>query len=249
MRDGIAAAGTAEEDERSADWIYLLPARPTDAVVVGSGWGAVACALAAAGARVSALDTGVERLRFVAARAEQQGLAVRSVRATPGEALPVDGSFDLIAYADPAWSRGRDVEAMARDAARLLRVGGHIAWRADNAAGLLRGRAGGSRFGTLSGALRRSGFSETTAYAPLPDRGIPFFHVPLGGGRGMRHFLTYVLPLAATASPDTVRRYGVPATVLTLAPYAASLPGIARLAEALVPGWLLIARREPARAR
>jgi SAM-dependent methyltransferase len=249
MRDRIAAGGTAEEDERSADWIHLLPASPTDAVVVGCGWGAVACALAAAGARVHAVDVSADRLAFVAARAEQQGLAVRSVRATTGEALPVDGSFDLIAYADPAWPGGTDVDGMAREAARLLRPGGHIAWRADNAAGPLRGRGGAPTFRALSNALRRHGFTEALAYAPLPDRGIPFFHVPLGGGIGMRYFLRHVLPLVATASPDTLRRYGVPPLLLTLAPYAASVPGLARLAETLVPGWLLIARRGTSRAR
>ena len=250
MRDRIAAGGTAEEDERSADWIPLLPASPTDAVVVGCGWGAVACALAAAGARVHAVDVSADRLAFLVVRAEQEGLDVRSVRVTPGDVLALEGTFDLVAYADPAWPGGADVDGLAREAARLLRPGGHIAWRADNAVVPGGGRrTAATTLRARSAALRRQGFSDLVAYAPLPGRDIPFFHVPLGGGVGMRYFLTHILPLVATASPDTLRRYGVPLLLLTLAPYAASVPGLARLAETLVPGGLLIARRGTSRAR
>ncbi|MGH2378652.1 MAG: class I SAM-dependent methyltransferase, partial [Candidatus Limnocylindria bacterium] len=130
MRDRIAAGGVAEEDERSTDWIHLLRARPADALVVGCGWGAVACELAAGGARVLAVDASEHRLSFLRVRAEQSGHQVRCALSDVPWAPPAAGPFDLVAYVDPAWPGGADPERTARDAAMVLRPAGSVAWRA-----------------------------------------------------------------------------------------------------------------------
>jgi SAM-dependent methyltransferase len=232
-RDRIAAGGVSEEDERSADWIHLLRTRPADVLVVGCGRGAVACALAAAGTRVTAVDPSEERLSFLRIRAEQSGHEIRGALASEPWAPPAAGPFDLVAYLDPAWPGGVDPARTARDAAGLLRSTGQVAWRAS--------RIRGASLRHLMSALRREGFTDIRAYAPLPERGVPVFHVPLGAGSAMREFLTGILPLVSTAPSATRRRYGLAARLAGVAPSAARVPGIAGIAELLVPGWLVLA--------
>lgn len=251
MRERVAAGRIAAEDERSADWIHLLPHAPAVALVVGCGWGAVPSALASRGAHVVAIDHSAVRLAFVAVRAEQERLDVRCVRASANGDLPLRGTFDLVAFLDPDSPRAANPGRMAREAARLLRPGGSIAWRTDNAIGLTRnGRA--PRAMSLCAqyaALRQHGFTHLHAYAPLPDRGIPFFHVPLGHDGAMRYFLAAILPLTATAPPETRRRYGIAARLATVAASAAWLPGVSRAAQLVVPGWLVLARAGTPHAR
>lgn len=246
-RDRIAAGGVPDEDERSTDWIHLLTDRPADALVVGCGRGAVACELAAWGAGVVVLDASEERLSFLRVRAEQSGHDLRAaLSAEPWAPPAAAGPFDLVAYLDPTWPGGADPERTARDAARLLRTGGQVAWRAD-----ARPRhARGTSLRTMSAALRRAGFADIRAYAPLPARGIPLFHVPLSRHGAMRGFLTGLLPLVSTAPAAARRRYGLAARLAAIAPAAARMPGVARVAELLVPGWLVIgtyAGGQPAR--
>lgn len=240
----------AEEDERSADWIHLLPVRPTRPLVVGCGWGASASALAAGQVHVVAVDVSAERLAFVAVRAAQDRLQIRCVQAVLPWDLPVDGGFDHVAYVDPLWPGGSHPARTARNAARMLRPGGTIAWRADNVSGVTRGNRRGpsTRLGAMTSALQRNGFTDLRVYAPLPDRGITLFHIPLGNPGATRYFLGSILPLIATARPETRRRYGLAARLAALAPSVARMPGVARLAQLLVPGWLVIGRYGEARA-
>lgn len=236
-RDHIASGGVPDEDERSTDWIHLLSDPPVDALVVGCGWGAVACELAALGSRVIVLDPSEERLSFLRVRAEQSGHEIRSaLSAEPWAPPAAAGPFDLVAYPDPAWPGGADPERTATEAARLLRAGGQVAWRAD-----ARPReARRTSLRTMTAALLRAGFADIRAYAPLPARGIPLFNVPLSPHGSMRGFLVGLLPLVSTAPAAARRRYGLAARLATMAPAAARLPGVARVAELLVPGWLVI---------
>lgn len=237
-----AAAGRApDEDERTADWIPLLGSTPREAVVVGIGWGAVAAALARAGARVSAFDRAAERVGLLTARAEQDGLAVRCARVTDPTRLDLpDANADLVAFTDPGWPGARP--AAAREARRLLRPGGQLVWRAHNALGVPRRAATApATLGAHRAMIRREGFEGLRAYAPLPAVGVPFVHVPLGDAGAMRHFLRHLLPLAATASPEARRRYGLAGRLASLASAAADLPLAAHAAAALAPQWLLFA--------
>lgn len=88
-------------DNNRADFRAVLPITPdTDVLDLGSGWGAVACALAPNCRSVTTVDTNPYNLRFIQLRAAQSGLTnLRAVRSDPLDdaRLPLlDSSVDVV---------------------------------------------------------------------------------------------------------------------------------------------------------
>lgn len=242
LRDHVGSGGVPEEDERSADWIHLLPSHERGlAVVVGAGLGAIPSALARQGRRVLVVDPSPVRLALARLRVTGEGLAIDVVRAASLAEIPVrSGAAELLAFVDPDRAGSDRVTWTAREAQRVLRRGGSLYWRAHHRRVFARGAR--VSLDAQVRALRDLGFTDVRAYAPLPDRGIPLFHVPLDAPGAMRHFLGAILPLVTTVSPEARRRYGAIARLATLATALARWPGAASAAGSLVPGTAVLAR-------
>ncbi len=125
--EGYDAQVQKEEDEGAI--ARYLPdlgeVRGRDVLDIGCGPGFFACALARAGARVTACDISPEMLEKTSARARAQGLEV-SVRRLDAQALPfAEGSFDLVCSRNVVWNLEHPREAY-RQWLSVLRPGGRI---------------------------------------------------------------------------------------------------------------------------
>ncbi|MBM7410658.1 SAM-dependent methyltransferase [Clavibacter michiganensis] len=101
---------------------WMLPAGARRVVDLGAGTGKLTRLLAARGLSVTAVEPDAEMRRVL--RAASPGVDV-DVRAGSGEAIPVgDGEEDAVLVAQ-AW-HWMDAGSAAREAARVLRPGGHL---------------------------------------------------------------------------------------------------------------------------
>jgi len=116
-----------------ADFRSVLPITSSCHVAdLGAGWGAVACGLAPHCAQVTAMDTNPYTLRFLAMRAEQEGIGnISPVRIDPldDSRLPFcDSTFDLVTmngvleYVGSATEAGSPFETQVRCLAECRRV-------------------------------------------------------------------------------------------------------------------------------
>lgn len=258
----IAAGRGLAEDERAADWQYLLPSiRLGAALVLGCGLGTVPVALSRRFAEVHVVDIVPDRTRLLELRAVQHGIEnVFPLCVQPGQALPFeDGRFDLVVARSEDWTltvrHGRDrraFEIAGRETHRLLAPGGTAYWTVGNRLGyprLLRPwRAGAGVEHTLGGyrrMLAAAGFTDVRFYAPLPSHeGIPLFYLPIGEGAHFEYFFRHLFPLFETVSTEVKRLYGVEYRLAKIAVRAALRLGLARWAGRLSPGFGIIATRD-----
>ena len=93
------------------------------ALDVGCGGGFLSEDLAKSGLRVTGIDPSEGSLRAATAHARESGLRIE-YRAGSGEGLPfADGSFDMVFCCD-VLEHVRDVDAVIREMARVLKKGG-----------------------------------------------------------------------------------------------------------------------------
>jgi ubiquinone/menaquinone biosynthesis C-methylase UbiE len=138
-------------DDGRADFRALLPLTRDSAVLdLGSGWGAVACGLAASCGTVTALDTNPRSLEFIRLRAEQSGLTnvnVAQIDPLDDAHLPfADNTFDVamlngvLEYVGEA-SRDSSPEEVQRrcleEIRRVVKPGGVLYVGIENRYGLL----------------------------------------------------------------------------------------------------------------
>ena len=116
-----------------ADFRSILPITSRSCVAdLGAGWGAVACGLAPHCAQVTAMDTNPYTLRFLATRAEQQGIGnLLPVRIDPlddGRLPFADATFDIatmngvLEYVGSASEAGSPMDAQIRCLSECRRV-------------------------------------------------------------------------------------------------------------------------------
>lgn len=241
---------TDAEDERSADWRYLLSLGPESvALVVGCGAGSVPLALARTCGVVYAVDSDAERLASLAecVRARPQG-DVRTVHVESEDGLPFPpASFDVVVMRPFQRADGTHVpfQSLAARARSLARARGHVVVSAPNALSLL-GRPTRTAEHGLAGyarILRAEGFVDVRSYAPIPfDEAAPLFYIPLDDPSALRFFFRDLFDLLTSVPPEIRRRYRLAYAVARLGRRLGMLLRTEGLARFLMPGFSIFAR-------
>jgi SAM-dependent methyltransferase len=245
------------EDERVADWRYLVRWVPDGvALVFGCGRGVVPVALSECFGTVYAADGVWERAAFLAIRAKQAGIGnLHSVVVGGAAALPFCASrFDFVAMGGSAaeLTQRMPAEDFVRIVHRLLKPGGTAQLSLGNRWGFdyLLGRGGsegGPRRHSLAAylrILRGAGFSDVRVYAPLPrHRGVPMFYVPLDGSTSMRFFLRNLSGLFDAVSPEVKRRHAVEYRLAKLGVRMTLLWRAEWLMKRFLPGFCIFAEK------
>ncbi len=249
--------GTMLEDERMADWRYLLPTQPERVVLaIGAGWGTVPIALAENAAEVYVVDRSAEKVAFLNIRRRQQQLDhLHPIHVHSWSDLEfADASFDLIAVREFDWDG--EVHAsfykMVQHLHRLLRPGGVIQLTVGNRLAFqhlfrLEQRQGSSRVYTERAyrhTLQAAGFNDIQFYAPLPhyDR-IPMFYVSLDDNHAIQFFFSHLFPLFERVSPEAKQAYSFQYAIARAAAQISLKLRLTLLATSFVPGFCIFARR------
>jgi ubiquinone/menaquinone biosynthesis C-methylase UbiE len=169
-----------------ASWCLLLNLQSSWRVLeINCGWGAQSFCVARNVAAVVACDLSVERLRFIRARAAQEGVS-NIIPVCAGDTLHLpfaDGEFDLILInADSAEQLHQGIStavqaSLLRETARVLVPKGQLILAAPNRPSLLfrlekkgtQETAPGKSLGNYRRELRAAGFASSVAYIPLPN--------------------------------------------------------------------------------
>ncbi|GAC1560498.1 MAG: hypothetical protein NVS2B7_34940 [Herpetosiphon sp.] len=253
-----AAAGRAPiEDERAADWQYLLPLEATwQVLVMGCGWGTIPIALARNVGHVVAMDRDAERIHYLDVRRRQQALGNVEARlaGTIGEAGVAKGSLHLVSVREFPQREGRVAAfgEVARDVYELLRPGGFVQFSLANRLTpmcLMRGdrERMGQPVHSLGGyrrLLRQAGFSEIEVYLPLPHHDkVPMFYVPWDDVQALQFFLRSLFPLFERVAPNVRQSYARQYALAQLGVQAAVRMRLARIARHVMPGFCIFARK------
>lgn len=108
-------------DHSSSMAAWLDPVEGKDLLDLGGGTGINASALAAAGARVTIVDSSDHMLD----RARSKGLNARLIRADAGDLPLPDRSFDIVLISD-AWHHFSGQDRVLSQIVRVLRPGGRL---------------------------------------------------------------------------------------------------------------------------
>lgn len=252
-RGRLLSGRRLDEDQRSADWRYLLPLRSRErALVIGCGWGTIPDSLAGLFGRVFMADSVWEHVSFSAVRARQENLDCFPLFLDRLEDLPFpDRSFDLVTVhrMEPALWTSAPFSENLRKLSALLKDGGVLYLNAGNRRAfqhvLKISRKEPVPARTFKGyhrLLRAAGFSRTAFYAPLPShQGIPLFYIPLSDSGVMEFFLRKVFPLFEMVSPEVKKSYGLEYRAAKVCVRLGVLLRLAFLARHFVPGYSIIA--------
>jgi hypothetical protein len=215
-------------DERAADWRFLLPRLPRgDVLCVGGALSPVPITLAHTCRRL-ALIGHAENVAFLKVRAEEEGCGNIEAIADSEISNHNLGQFDLVAALRSApdgislsWN---DLELS--QLASWVREGGYLYLEVDRMAlrmppAVMRRR------------LRRLGFSRVRCYWPKPTFSSCEMLLPLGDLRLQRYYLNHVF-FAMSRRRRLLRRLLAVAVELGLF-------------ELTLPGYMVMARRRPAR--
>ncbi len=257
VKKRVEKGDTVTEDQRIADWRYLLPLhRDSYALVLGSGWGTVPIALAETCGRVYAIDSTWEKIAFVNARRKQQGIDnLYPVYMKGVSSLPFpEKFFDLITMVDFQRHATRSVRfrEIVRYLYCLLKEGGRIYFSVDNRLAfqhlfrLVKANAT-LPIHTIYGyrhILQEEGFSEIRFYAPLPHYdGIPLFYLPLESSEALNYFFQNIFPLFEMVSPEVKKQYGFQYKLAKIGVRLTLIFRLTNLAKFLVPGFSIIATK------
>ena len=244
------------EDDRAADWTLLLRLKSDASVlVIGCEWATAALTLARRCSRVYATDGAAERVEFLKVRAAQQNVTNIETAAAPArlENRFAGGPFDLIVIRDvpEGWPTSLPIliEALKAD----LKPDGMLFMSVTNSWCPLfwLSRSVPSRIPTQSligckRQLERAGFGHNKTYGPLPRHwGVSLFHVPLDRSEAVGFFFKKIFPLFEAVSPEVKRGFALEFALAKIAARAAGLPGAARLIKYFLPGFHVIAERNP----
>lgn len=196
-------------DEYGSQLRFLLPlTNQSRILVLRCGWGPVAFNLATWTNSVIAMDSRIEYLRFVSARASQtacDNLAALQGGLTPG--LPLaDRVFDAVIlvnaleHVEPDGNLPPIVvqKALLEDVRRVLTPEGWLLLAIANRLGFFRPDTGDSspHLGTFWGYRRlihRAGFGHIQFHAPLPSHQEPYVMLPLDRWQVLDHFVDGLL--------------------------------------------------------
>ena len=247
------AAGEFVDDDRLADWRFLTPiTAKSDALVIGSGLGTVACCLAETCRTVQVVDPDIRRLHLLEHRCAARGLKnVRAIQLDDPRALPfLSASLDVISFRIDDWPMLRQAfSSTVHEFRRLLRDEGVVSLTVTNRWSPMqflvggRGQARGvASLRSYRHMLRRADFSPPDVYAVLPSsNATPLFWVPLNGAEAFEYFVESLFGLFDLASPEARSRYAWASTVARLGIWSARCLGVVRPAAQFVPAFGLIA--------
>jgi SAM-dependent methyltransferase len=253
----IAQGGTTAEDERMADWRFLLPeTHGGRTLVLGCGWGTVAVALAKDSEHLCAIDCSWETLAFLNILRKQEQLDNLSLmQANRWPMLPFsDNSFDLISI-NPAYWDPEDttpLRMVVQHTHRLLERGGMVhlvvgnAWSPVHLLQRAKRQTGPAlhAFPEYRQLLQAEGFTEIQMYAPLPHyKGVPLFYVPLDDAGALAFFFHDLFPLFERVSPEVKRVYARYYLLAKVGVWIALQLRLTWLAKFFVPGYHIFARK------
>jgi SAM-dependent methyltransferase len=252
MRVRNHAAYRMAVDEYRAQMRVLLPLQATSHVLhLRSGWGAIACALRACVASVTAVDDRAPQIRFLEARSREQAHgALHVVRADPSRRLPfAEQQFDAAVLIDVPVGRVRERRWNVLDEVwRLLKPGGWLLLAVPNLLGFARphGVGHGQPRGCwgYQRAVQRAGFNEPAFYAPLPSHEEPFFIVPLAHWRLLNHFVDGLFTAQDYRFKLEARGLGAAYRMAWWLWRAGRHARLTHLARYVMPGYLIVAQRQ-----
>ncbi len=253
----IEQGKTVLEDERMADWRYLLPAQTGNTVLtLGAGWGTIPVALAENATAVHVVDRSPETIAFLRIRQRQQNLhQLHLIHADSWSHLNFErDAFDLIAVREFDWNGGHPMPfgEMLRRLYPLLKPGGTIQVTVGNRLAFqqllgLERKHRSSPLHTLPGyrrILRTAQFTDIQVYAPLPHhQGIPMFYVPLDDTRAMQFFFSHLFPLFERVSAEARQAYRLQYAIARTMVRFSLMTRLTRLAPYFVPGFCIFARK------
>lgn len=175
--------GPAEEDERSADWRFLVPnSRESVVLVHGVGLGTLATRLAHESAHVVLMDASPARLAFARRRARELGKEnVTLIQTTGVDHAPLRAGVIDVAFHFEGFPVIRAKQGVVVLASPWLGPGRERAARR---------------------ALAQAGFDDIASYAPLPPAGsAPLFLVPRTSD-AWGHFMRNILPMILHVSTE-----------------------------------------------
>jgi SAM-dependent methyltransferase len=244
------------EDQRMADWCYLLPhKRKNNALILGSGMGIIAIVLSQFYENVYVIDPVWEKLAFLEQRKQSVGRSnIVCIQGDSISDLPFPRYyFDLINISDFMWSFSSDPLAEnIMHVNELLRPDGVAFFGLKNRYSLLNifdrqnstGIISAQSMGRYKKTLGKCGFSVNTFYAPLPFYdGIPLFLLPLEGGNVIDYYFKSIFPLLEMVSPETKKDYAIQYSIIKVAVRFALIFKLTWLARYFVPGFSIIAQK------
>ncbi len=256
-KEQVERGGNVLEDERIADWRYLLPSKIERTVLtLGCGWGTVPVALAEGSASVYAADSSADKIALLDIRRRQQGLNhLRPIHATHWADLQLPAaSFDLVSVREFNWEGGMltPFDVMLRRIDPLLKPGGIVQLTVANRLAFqyllrLESKPNSSPLHSLAAyrrMLRAAGFSNIEVYAPLPhfDR-IPMFYIPLDDSQAQRFFFSHLFPLFERVSTDVRQAYALQYAIARTSVRIALGLHLTRLAMNFVSGFCIFAKK------
>lgn len=251
FKELLGKKGAYLEDERQADWKYLLPLQKDRvSLVMGCGFGTLPVALTEISKEVYAVDGSAGKVDFLNIRKQQQVLeTLHPIKIESWDSLPfMPESFDLISAA--AYPNELPFQTFARQVGTLLKPGGVVQFNLGNRLGFqnllnLERKSFGVTLHTLKGyqkILEKNGFNQVTVYTPLPSyKGVPMFYVPLAGNQAMNFFLKNIFPLFERVSPEVKQHYALQYKIARLGVRIALQFKLTWLARYFVPGFCLFA--------
>lgn len=256
-RDQVRRDGRISENQRSADWKYLLPLnQDSNALVFGSGMGTIPISLAESCSKVYAIDSGWHKIVFLNKRKNQQRVKNLYPIYVNGDLnLPfLDHQFDLITVGEFGWKgkKSFQFEDLIQTIDNLLNVDGMLFLSLENRLGfqkfLWRKEEGVfPSLHTIVGykrILQAKGFINVQIYAPLPSpRGTPLFYLPLDDTQALKFFFQHIFPLFEAVSPEVKQSYDFEYFFAKLTVRVAQIFGLICLTKFFVPGFNIIAQK------
>lgn len=223
VRNGVSVT----EDQRSADWVCLLPScKHLVSLVVGCGLGTIPLTLAEFYEKVYVIDPVPEKIEFLNIRAQQQN--IKNIIAEKlnhyFNASFKSEYFDLVSIKSMAECGSSSIpvitkpsfEDVASRTFQLLKKGGLAHFNIENRLSvqrLLRKTDAKKPHGlyTVNGykrVLTNAGFSDIRIYSPLPHHeGIPMFYLPLDRNNMFDYFFGNIFRLFDMVSPEMKQQH------------------------------------------
>lgn len=233
----MLAGGVPEEDQRTSDWVYLLPLENIRSVLIlGGGWGALASRLNRFCDKITIIETDREKVNSLLKRKKEQILDNVSIEyANFAGALPdIKDEFDMVVLHEAKWKHRISINKLLPWLKERLKENGYLCCFGGN-----------KLYFNYRRLLNKYGFNSVSSFMPLPShKGIPLFYLPLDNKKVMLYFFEKIFPLFEMASPETKKNYAFQYRLAKLAVKIGLFLKLEWLAKYFAPGYFFIARNK-----